>query len=105
MDRISSLILQKAQAYRNFSAETLSEIVGIPSFSGDEEAVCRRIVTMCREIGADEVRIDGLGSVVARIGTGPRTLAIDAHVDTVGIGDPDQWSENPFSGRIDDHHV
>ena len=102
MDEERRAILRSAEAFRGFSAETLSEIVKIPSFSGKEEAVCRRIERLCRDSGFDEVRIDGLGSVVARVGHGPRKLAIDAHVDTVGVGDPSRWEGDPFSGLIRD---
>jgi acetylornithine deacetylase/succinyl-diaminopimelate desuccinylase-like protein len=95
-------ILKKAKEYRRETAELLSEMVKIPSFSGKEEAVCKKIVEMCEDRGFDEVRIDGLGSVVARIGSGPQILAFDAHIDTVEIGDPAQWDLDPFSGLIKD---
>jgi len=91
-----------AEKLRDRSAETLSTIVRIPSFSGKEEAVCRRIAELCTEAGFDEVRFDGLGSVIGRVGRGPRKLAIDAHIDTVGVGDPSQWTTDPFSGIIRD---
>jgi putative selenium metabolism hydrolase len=51
------------------------------------------------------VRLDGLGSVVARLGEGARTLAFDAHVDTVEPGDPGRWTLDPFSGLIRDGWV
>ncbi len=95
-------IRARAESYRDFTAQTLSTLVKIPSFSGDEEKVCRKIEGLCREAGFDEVRIDGLGNVIARIGDGPRSLAFDAHVDTVGVGDPAQWESDPFSGLIRD---
>ncbi|HTO23625.1 MAG TPA: YgeY family selenium metabolism-linked hydrolase [Spirochaetia bacterium] len=91
-----------AEKLRDRSAETLSTIVRIPSFSGKEEAVCRRISQLCTEAGFDDVRFDGLGSVIGRVGTGPRKLAIDAHIDTVGVGDPTRWTTDPFSGIIRD---
>jgi len=102
MKDAASLILHAASRHRDLTAEILSRIVKIPSFSGKEEKVCRMIEALCREAGFDEVRIDGLGSVVARIGRGSRALAIDAHVDTVGVGDPSRWTLDPFSGLVKD---
>jgi len=91
-----------ASEYRNAAADTLSTIVKIPSFSGKEEAVCRKIASLCQEAGFDDVRFDGLGSVIARVGNGPRTIAVDAHIDTVGVGDPSRWTTDPFSGIVRD---
>jgi putative selenium metabolism hydrolase len=54
---------------------------------------------MLDEAGFDDVRVDGLGSLVGRLGRGGRTLAVDAHVDTVDPGDAGQWEGDPFSGR------
>ena len=98
-------ILNKAEEYRDYTAQLLSDMIKIRSYDGEEEAVCRRIVEMCEEAGFDEVRIDGLGSVVARVGNGPKKLAIDAHIDTVEVGDPEQWDQDPFSGAIKDGFV
>ncbi len=97
-----SSILSAAARQRDFSAQTLSTIVKIPSPSGGEEKVCRAIESMCREAGFDEARIDGLGNVIARVGRGPRSLAIDAHIDTVGVGDPSRWDLDPYSGLVRD---
>jgi putative selenium metabolism hydrolase len=105
MKDMHASILAAAQKLREYSAETLSSIVKIPSFSGKEEAVCRKIESLCREAGFDEVRIDGLGNVIGRVGTGPRKLAVDAHVDTVGVGDRTRWETDPFSGLIRDGKV
>ncbi len=98
----SSSVRDLATDLRESAAGTLSTIVKIPSFSGKEEEVCRKIASLCGEAGFDEVRFDGLGSVVARVGKGPRKLAIDAHVDTVGVGDPTRWATDPFSGLVRD---
>ena len=103
--RQSQSILSLARQNKSLTAETLSTLVKIPSFSGQEEAVCRRIESLCRESGFDEVRIDALGNVIARLGHGPRVLAFDAHVDTVGVGNEAQWKEDPFSGRVKDGRV
>ena len=102
---IEQEIRAKAEEYRDYSAKVLSEMVKIKSYSSEEEAVCRKIKEMCEEAGFDEVRFDGLGSVVGRVGNGPKILAFDAHIDTVTIGDPSAWEKDPFSGEIDDTYV
>ncbi|MBN2628491.1 MAG: YgeY family selenium metabolism-linked hydrolase [Spirochaetales bacterium] len=96
---------EKAREYREYTADLLSQLVRIPSYSGQEEAVCKRIAELCEEAGFDEVRIDKLGNVIGRIGSGKKILAFDAHIDTVEVGDRDAWERDPFSGDVDDTHV
>ena len=55
--------------------------------------------------GADEVKIDGLGNVIGRLGKGSKIIAIDGHVDTVDTGNIDNWTSDPFSGKIEDGFV
>ncbi|MGL1893441.1 MAG: YgeY family selenium metabolism-linked hydrolase [Spirochaetaceae bacterium] len=99
---INEEILKKAVEYSDYTAENLSSLIKIRSYSGQEEAVCKKIVELCNEAGFDEVRIDGLGSVIAKIGSGPKSIAFDAHIDTVEKGDINQWDLDPFSGLIKD---
>jgi putative selenium metabolism hydrolase len=58
-----------------------------------------------KKVGFDEVRIDGLGSIIGRIGKGSRVIAFDAHIDTVYPGDREQWSFDPFKPRIKDGKI
>ena len=102
---IAEEIRTKAAAYKDDTAQLLSRLVKIPSFSGQEDNICREIATICKQAGFDAVRIDGLGSVVARIGSGPKILAFDAHIDTVTVGNPKAWEKDPFSGEIDGTYV
>jgi putative selenium metabolism hydrolase len=104
MDKVQE-IRRLAAAGREETARTLSEIVQIPSLSGEEAAVIARLETLCRQAGFDRVRVDGLGSLVAEIGSGERTLAFDAHIDTVDTGELSQWEHPPFSGLIRDGWV
>ncbi len=99
---IHKQILEKAKEYRDYTAQTLSEMVKVKSYSSQEEDVCKLIAKMCGDAGFDEVRIDGLGSVIGRVGNGPKKIAFDAHIDTVEVGDPGQWDLDPFSGLIKD---
>jgi hypothetical protein len=80
----------------------LRDIVAIPSLSGQEERVVRRVAAEMERVGFDEVRIDGLGNVLGRIGDGPRVVAFDAHLDTVDVSDPAQWRCDPFQGKLED---
>ena len=102
---VKDQILKLSSDYRDYTAKLLSDMVKIPSFSGREKEVCLAIKKMCEDAGFDEVYIDGLGSVVGRVGKGSRKIAFDAHIDTVEIGDRSQWNKDPFSGEIDSQYV
>jgi putative selenium metabolism hydrolase len=78
------------------------EIIQIPSFSGREENVVKAIRHRMETLGYDEVRIDDFGNVLGRIGHGPRTIAFDAHVDTVEVGDSRLWKVDPFAAEVQD---
>ena len=86
----------------NDAISFLRAIVAIPSPSGGEEKVARRIQREMEALGYDEVRIDSFGSVIGRIGNGRRAILYDAHIDTVGVGDPGAWDHDPFEGKHED---
>jgi len=94
-----------SEKYRDFTAENLSKLIKIKSLSGNEEAVISELKRQMEEVGFDEVKIDGLGNVLGKIGNGKRILAIDAHMDTVDTGNLDNWNFEPFSGEIKDGYV
>ncbi len=100
-----SAALAAARARSGAMIGFLRDIVAIPSLSGQEEAVVRRIEQEMRTVGFDEVRIDPLGNILGRIGDGPRVIAFDAHIDTVDVQDRDQWSCDPFQGKLEDGMV
>lgn len=80
-------------------------LVRIKSLSGQERVVIEFISQRMRELGYDEVTVDGFGNVLGRIGHGPRTIQFDAHVDTVAVADENQWAVPPFSGSIVDGNL
>jgi putative selenium metabolism hydrolase len=98
-------IMELAEKYRDFTAANLCKMVKIPSESMQEKDVQAEVARQMKEAGFDEVRTDGLGNVIGRIGNGKTVLAIDGHVDTVGVGNPDNWEFDPFLGEIKDDHV
>ena len=80
----------------------LRDMVAIPSESAEERDVIARIRQEMEDVGFDEVIVDGLGNIRGRMGSGAHVLAMDAHVDTVGIGDPGTWEHDPYEGKLED---
>ncbi len=100
-DRILARVKDQEKSIISF----LRDIVGLPSLSGKEEAVVRRVAREMETVGFDEVIIDPLGNVLGRVGNGPRVIAFDAHLDTVDVTDRDQWDCDPFTGKLEDGKV
>jgi putative selenium metabolism hydrolase len=90
----------KAAFHQKDLVQFLRELIAIPSMSGKEERVIRRIQKEMETLGYDELRIDGMGNCIGRIGHGRHILAIDGHCDTVGAGNPDQWETDPFQAVL-----
>jgi putative selenium metabolism hydrolase len=105
MKNISEEINILAEKYRDYTAENLSRLIKIKSLSKEEKEVQLELYRQMEEAGFDEVKIDGLGNVIGRIGNGTKILAIDGHMDTVDMGNPDNWDFDPLSGDIKDGFV
>jgi len=80
----------------------MQDIIRIPSLSSQEGAVIERIRNEMLKLDFDEVRVDPMGNLLGRIGSGPRVIALDGHVDTVDVGDLSLWDRDPHSGDIED---
>ena len=50
------------------------------------------------KVGFDKVEIDPQGNVLGYMGNGPRIIAFDGHIDTVGIGEIRNWTFDPYEG-------
>ncbi len=105
MKNLSEEISILAEKYRDYTAENLSKLIKIKSLSKEEKEVQLELYRQMEEAGFDEVKIDGLGNVIGRIGNGSKVLAIDGHMDTVDMGNPDNWDFDPLSGDIKDGFV
>ncbi len=79
----------------------MQDIVRIPSLSSQEGNVIERIRKEMEELGYDEVWTDPMGNLIGRIGTGPRVIALDGHVDVVDVGDRSLWDREPYSGEVE----
>jgi putative selenium metabolism hydrolase len=79
----------------------LREIVAIPSYDSQLGDVGRAVGDRLRELGFQDVRFDPMGNILGRIGTGPRVLLYDSHLDTVGVSDRAAWQWDPFTGKVE----
>jgi len=101
-DSVKVSLLSKAESYREDLADFLSDLVSIRSFSAGEREVIERIRREMVKVGFDEVIVDGLGNILGRIGNGKKVIAMDAHIDTVEVGNEKLWKIDPFSGEMKD---
>ena len=99
---MSSTYYQDAMEVKPDLVKFMQDIIRIPSLSSEEGAVVDRIREEMLRIGYDEVTIDPMGNVIGRIGSGPRVIAFDGHVDIVDVGDPSLWDRDPYSAEIED---
>ncbi len=99
---IINQIHRKTEEKREDILRFMREICAIPSYESLIGPVGERIAEEMTKLGFDEVRFDKMGNILGRIGKGPRTIVFDSHIDTVGIGDPDEWQWDPFEGKIED---
>ncbi len=98
-------IFEAAKRREDRVIKFLADIVRIPSPSGGEGAVIKRIGEEMTLVGFDEVRCDGLGNIIGRIGSGPKVIAMDAHVDTVDVNPNEEWVLPPFQGVVQDGNL
>ena len=102
---LSERIFTLAKKYEFYTAENLSKLVQLKSLSMGEKEVAALMKKMMEDAGFDEVKIDGLGNVIGRIGTGKKIIAIDGHIDTVDLGNINDWTFDPLGGEIKDGYV
>ena len=102
---LSEQIYELSRKYEAYTSTNLSRLIRIKSLSGSEKEVASEIKRMMIEADFDEARIDGLGNVIGRIGSGKKIIAIDGHIDTVDTGNIDNWNFDPLGGEIKDGYV
>lgn len=98
-------ITEKSKQYEKEMTRFLRDMIAIPSESSDEKRVVHRIKEEMEKVGFDKVEIDPMGNVLGYIGHGPRLVAMDAHIDTVGIGNIKNWNFDPYEGMETDELI
>lgn len=98
-------ILEKAKSYRTEMSDFLRDMIRLPSESCDEALVVQRIKEEMEHVGFDRVDIDPMGNILGYMGTGKTLIAMDAHIDTVGVGEIKNWDFDPYEGFEDDEII
>jgi len=98
-------IARLAESYEPDIVQFLRDLVAIPAESGQEGPVIARIRREMEKVGFDEIRIDGMGNILGRIGSGRTVIMMDSHTDTVGVGDPREWSWDPYAGKVENGYI
>ncbi len=75
------------------------------SYSDEEGPYARLIENEMKALGFDEVCIDPTGNVAGRVGSGPRVIHFDGHMDTVKAENPEEWTADPFAAEMVDGEI
>ncbi len=94
-----------AHNYEKDMTKFLRDLVRIPGESAGEEGHIKRIEEEMKRLGFDKVEIDPMGNVLGYMGTGKKLIGYDAHIDTVGIGNIDNWEFDPYEGFESDTEI
>lgn len=105
MDINFAKVLELAQKYQPEMSRFLREMIAIPSESCGEEKVVLRIKEEMEKVGFDKVTIDPMGNILGYIGHGKHLIAMDAHIDTVGVGNRSNWQYDPYQGYEDEEII
>ena len=85
-------IRAEAESYKKDIIAFLRRMISHPSESCEEKEVVACIREEMEKLGFDKVEVDGLGNIIGWMGEGEKIIAIDGHIDTVGIGNIENWT-------------
>lgn len=98
-------IKDTAQNYEKAMTKFLRDLVRIPGESCGEEGKINRAAQEMRDLGFDRVVIDPMGNLLGYMGTGKTLIAYDGHIDTVGVGNLDNWTFDPYEGYENEQEI
>ena len=99
------MIKDAAEAYKDDMVAFLRAMIKCPSESCEEKEVVECIKREMEKLEFDKVEIDGLGNIIGWMGDGDKIIAIDSHIDTVGIGNINNWEHDPYEGYETDEII
>jgi putative selenium metabolism hydrolase len=87
--------------------ELCQRLIKAKSYSGEEKEVAEELSKFFNLKGFDEVTIDQYGNIIGMIkGKRPgKTILFDGHIDTVVVGNEEDWAYPPFGGEIHDDKI
>ena len=90
---------------REINLYTISNKNGMQAAVTNVGAILVRLICPDREgkaadvvLGFDRAEIDPEGNALGWMGDGEKIIAFDGHIDTVGIGNIDNWEQDPYKG-------
>src|SRR3954449_9142741 len=98
---LAKTIKERVGQQREAIIQFLRDLCAIPSYESKIGPVGERAAEEMRKLGFEKTWFDKMGNIVGQIGSGPKKLVYDSHIDTVGIGDPNEWQWDPFKGKIE----
>ena len=75
------------------------------SYSDEEGDLARLAVEQMKALGFNEAYIDPCGNAVGKVGSGPKVIHFDSHMDTVQVNDAAEWDSDPFKADMLDGYV
>ena len=83
----------------------LTDLIALPSPypPGESGAICKYAAARLKQAGYRTqilARKKGVDNVVAKAGKGAPRIVFNAHVDTVGVGDRENWKTDPFKAAV-----
>ncbi len=98
-------IKEYVKAQEDEVVQFLKDFIAIESVTYNEGNAIQFLAGKMKEFGFDEVRVDPVGNVVGRVGSGKTVLMYDSHIDTVELGDPADWGMDPLKAEMEEGKV
>ena len=93
-----------SETRQNEVIELIKKLIAQQSYSGHEDGVANELKAFMTEKGFDEVYVDHYGNIIGKIvGKRPgKKILFDGHIDTVPVGNIEDWHHDPFKPEIVD---
>lgn len=98
-------VKELAESYRADMVAFLRNLIKHKGTSCQEGDKAKLIQKEMDKLGFTKTEIDPLGNVIGYMGTGKELIAFDGHIDTVGVGNINNWKFDPFEGMEDDEII